>query len=90
MIFKNVNQVQHFYTNDILKSLNEAAISLRHLGKSIFERNLYIGPLEIIIASVMTLRLPAITCPAGGYKKIRILTISGVYWNRYSYQLQFY
>ena len=75
VIFKNVN-LQYFqgirfnicYTNDILKSLNGAAISLRHLGKSIFERNLYIGPLEIIIASGMTLRLPVITCPAGGYK----------------------
>ena len=52
----------------LLKSLNEAAISLQHLGKSILEGNLYLGPLEIILrtlASGMTLRLPVITYPAG-------------------------
>ena len=47
------------------KSFKEAAISLRHLGKSILEGNLYLGPLEIILgilASGMTFRLPVITC----------------------------
>ena len=32
----------------LLKSFEEAAIYLRHLGKSILEGNLYLGPLEII------------------------------------------
>ena len=52
----------------LLKSFKEAAISLRHLGKSILEGNLYLGPLEIILrtlASGMTFRLPVFTCPAG-------------------------
>ena len=31
----------------LLKSFKEAAISLRHLEKSILEGNLYLGPLEI-------------------------------------------
>ena len=47
----------------LLKSFKEAAISLRHLGKSILEGNLYLGPLEIILRTVgprMTLRLPVI------------------------------
>ena len=55
----------------ITEVINEAAISLRHLGKSILEGNLNLGPLEIILrtlASGMTLRLPVDTCPAGGYK----------------------
>ena len=55
----------------LLKSFKEAAISLRHFGKSILEGNLYLGPLEIIsrtLASGMTFRLPAITYPAVGYK----------------------
>ena len=55
----------------LLKSFKEAVISLRHLGKSILERNLYLGPLEIIkrtLESGMTIRLPVITCLAGGYK----------------------
>ena len=56
----------------LLKSFKEAAISLRHLGKSILEVYLYnLGPLEIILrtlASGMTCRLPVITCPAEGYK----------------------
>ena len=55
----------------LLKSLKEATISLRHLGKSIVEGNLYLGPLEIILralASGMTIKLPVITCHAGGYK----------------------
>ena len=55
----------------LLKSFKEAAISLGHLGKSILEGHLYLGPLEIILrtlASGMTFRLPVITCPAGGYK----------------------
>ena len=29
----------------LLKSFKEAAISLRHLGKSVLEGNLYLGPL---------------------------------------------
>ena len=37
------HKVQH-----LLKSFKEAAISLRHLGKSILEENIYLGPLEII------------------------------------------
>ena len=55
----------------LLKSFKEAAISLRHLGRSILEGNLYLGPLEMILrtlASGMTFRLPVITCPAEGYK----------------------
>ena len=55
----------------LVKSFKEAAISLRHFGKSILEGNLYLGPLEIILrtlASGMTLRLPVITCHAEGYK----------------------
>ena len=46
------------------KSFKEAAISLRHLGKTILEGNLYLGPLEIILrtlASVMKCRLLIIT-----------------------------
>ena len=45
----------------LLHSFKEAAISLRHSGKSILEGNLYLGPLEIILrtlASGMTFRLP--------------------------------
>ena len=55
----------------LLKSFKEAAISLRHLEKSILEGNLYLGPFEMILrtlASGMTFRLPVITCPAEGYK----------------------
>ena len=57
----------------LLKSFKEAAISLRHLEKSILEGNLYLGPLEMILrtstlASGMTFRLPVIICPAEGYK----------------------
>ena len=33
----------------LLKSFKEAALSLRHLGKSILEGNQYLGPLEIIL-----------------------------------------
>ena len=54
----------------LLKSFKEAAISLRHLGKSILEGNQYLGPLEIILLALwsgMTFRLPVITFPAGGY-----------------------
>ena len=50
----------------LLKSFKEAAISLRHLEKSILEANLYLGPLEMILrtlASGMTFRLLVITCP---------------------------
>ena len=36
----------------LLKSLIEAAISLRHLGKSILEKNLYLGHLEIILRTL--------------------------------------
>ena len=56
----------------LLKSLNDAAISQRHLGKSILEGNLFLGRLEIIlrtIASGMTFILPVITCPAGDINK---------------------
>ena len=45
----------------LLKSFKAVAISLRHLGKSILEGNLYLGPLEIMLrslASGMTFRLP--------------------------------
>ena len=55
----------------LLKSFKEAAISLRHLEKSILDGSLYLGSLEIILqtlASGITFRLPAITCPAEGYK----------------------
>ena len=48
----------------LLKSFKEAAISLRHLEKSILEGNLYLGPIEMILrtlASGMTFRLPVIT-----------------------------
>ena len=65
--------MQHFLVNQlkVLKSFNDPAISLRHLGKSILEGNLYLGPLEIILqtlASGMAFRLPVITFTAGGYK----------------------
>ena len=52
----------------LLKQFKEAVVSLRHLGKSILEGNLYLGPLEIILrtlASGKTFILPVITCPAG-------------------------
>ena len=55
----------------LLKSFKEAAISLRHLEKSILEENLYLGPLDIILRTLaleMTFRLPVIICPAEGYK----------------------
>ena len=55
----------------LLKSFKKAAISLRYLGKSILEENLYLGPLEIILrilASGKPFRLPVITCPAEVYK----------------------
>ena len=55
----------------LLKSFNEAVISLQHLGKPILEGNLYLGPLEIIVqtlASGMTFRLPVIKCLAEGKK----------------------
>ena len=55
----------------LLKSFKKAAISLRHLEKSILEGNLYLGPLEIILrtlSSGMTFRLPVITYPAEEYK----------------------
>ena len=51
----------------LLKSFKEEAISLQHLGKSILEGNIYLGPLEIILQTLapgMTFRLPVITCPA--------------------------
>ena len=53
------------------KSFNEAAIFLRHLGQSIAEGNLYLGPIEIIIQTLeseMSFRLPVITCPAERYE----------------------
>ena len=56
----------------LLKSFNEASISLRHLWNSILDGNLYLGRLEIILrtlASGMKFRLPVISCPAWGYKK---------------------
>ena len=55
----------------LLKPFKEASISLRHLGKSIIEGNLYLGPSEIklrTLASGMTFRSPKTTCPARGYK----------------------
>ena len=70
----------------LLKSFKEAAISLRHLGKSILEGNLYLGPLEIILrtlASGMTFRLPVNNY---NFDNLR----SQEYWNIYLYQLQFY
>ena len=36
----------------LLKPFKEAAISLRHLGKSISKGNLYLGPLEIILRTL--------------------------------------
>ena len=36
----------------LLKSFKEAAISLRHLGKSIVEANLYLGPLEVTLRTL--------------------------------------
>ena len=53
----------------LLKSIKEAAISLRHLETSVLEGNLYLGPLEIILRTLpsgMTFKLPVITCPAEG------------------------
>ena len=58
----------------LLKSFKEAAISLRHLEKSILEGNLYLGPLEMILrtlASGMTFRLPVtskIHCTSKTYR----------------------
>ena len=77
--FKNVNlpflQDIRFnifpFAPTIIKSLKEAAISLRHLGKSILEGNIYLGPLEKILRTLtsgMTFRLPVFTFPAEGYK----------------------
>ena len=71
LIFHSFKASSSTFTKRLLKSFKEAAISLRHLEKSILEGNLYLGPLEIILrtlASGMTFRLPAITCPAEGYK----------------------
>ena len=54
-----------------MKSLNQSAISLQHLGKPMLEGNLYLGSLEIILRTLesgMALILPMITCPAGRYK----------------------
>ena len=42
----------------LLKSFKEAAIFLRHLGKSLLEGNLYLWPFEIILQ----------TQASGGYK----------------------
>ena len=36
----------------LLKSFNEAMVSLRHLGKSILEGNLYLGPIEVILRAL--------------------------------------
>ena len=36
----------------LLKSFNEAVVSLRHLGKSILEGNLYVGPIEVILRAL--------------------------------------
>ena len=36
----------------LLKSFNEAVVSLRHLGKSILEGNLYLGPIETILRAL--------------------------------------
>ena len=69
--FKASGSTFSCFAPTITKSFKEAAISLRHLEKSILEGNLYLGPLEIILrtlASGMTFRLPVITCPAEGYK----------------------
>ena len=66
----SVSTFSHLHQR-LLKSFIEAAISLRHLGTSILEGNLYLGPLEIILqalASRMTFRLAVITCLAEGYK----------------------
>ena len=55
----------------LLKSFEEAVISLPLLGKSILEGKLYLGPLKIILqtlASAITFRLLVITCPAEEYK----------------------
>ena len=78
----------------LLKSFKEAAISLRHLEKSILEGNLYLGPLEMILrtlASGMTFRLPVITCPAEGYINLNFYNLRRQeYWNLYLNHLQFY
>ena len=72
----------------LLKSFKEAAISLRHLEKSILEGNLYLGPLEMILrtlASGMTLRLPVYRRPYWFVIFItndRSFRIIMVIWNR--------
>ena len=66
-------EISSYLHQRLLKSFKEAATSLRHLGKPILVGNLYLGSLEIILrtlASGMTFRLPVITCPAEGYKKL--------------------
>ena len=74
----------------LLKSFKEAAISLRHLEKSILEGNLYLGPLEMILrtlASGMTFRhssqLQLHLCMFP--KKVRVL----LYIHMVSHQWQF-
>ena len=41
----------------LLKSFKEAAVSLRHLGKSILDGNLYLEPLEIYKSYIYVLSL---------------------------------
>ena len=66
--FKNVNLP---LLRGIRFNIFPFAQPIRHLGISILDGNLYLGPLEIILrtlASGMAFRLPVITCPAEGYK----------------------
>ena len=60
------HQVQYFhdYCSHLMKQR-----SVRYLGKSILEGNVYLGPLEIILRTLalgLTFRLHVITCLAGG------------------------
>ena len=50
--FKTSGSTFYHLHQRCLKPIEEAAISLRHLGKSILEENLYLGPLEIILRTL--------------------------------------
>ena len=44
--------ISHLHQS-LVKSFNEAAMAiLRHFGESVLERNLYVGPLEIILRTL--------------------------------------
>ena len=69
----------------LLKSFKEAAISLRHLEKSILEGNLYLGPLEMI------LRTYVMGTQKNRLSEAVLLSTQNICWNGLVRQyLQFY